>query len=195
MSYRGLDFAFDDASPHLGGSVKAGDPFTYCPSVWNYVIERFGIESVLDLGSGAGNSALFFHRRGLAVLAVDGFKPSVLSSIFPAIMLDLTRDSVTTRVDLVHCQEVAEHIEERYLDNLMNSMLCGRIIIMTHALPGQSGMHHVNLQSSDYWIRQLEKRNATYLEEDTRRIRRLAETDGATYMQQSGLMFANQARL
>ena len=195
MSYRGLDFAYDGASPHLGGSVKVGDPFTFCPSVWDYAIQRFGIASVLDLGSGAGNAALFFHRRGLAVLAVDGFRPSVLSSIFPAIMLDLTRQAVTTRVDLVHCQEVAEHIEERYLDNLLNSMLCGKMIIMTHALPGQSGMHHVNLQPSEYWIHQLEKRNAIYLEEDTRRIRKLAEADGAIYMQQSGLVFANQARL
>ena len=30
---------------------------------------------------------------------------------------DLTKGPVVARVDLVHCQEVVEHIEERYLDN------------------------------------------------------------------------------
>src|SRR5712692_1389066 len=118
-TYDGLELAQSAKDPHLGGSIKGGDPFTYCPAVWDYVIGRFGIESVLDLGSGAGNAAQYFFNKGLKVVAVEGLEDSVVSSIFPAVKLDLTAGPVVTRVDLVHCQEVVEHVEEKYLEHVL----------------------------------------------------------------------------
>src|SRR5690348_13147565 len=134
MNYKGLVGAHSVDVPHLGGSIKVGDPFTYCPTVWEYVISRFGIESVLDVGSGCGNASHYFHRKGLKVIAVDGYIPSVERSIYPAIRHDLTSGPVYTRVDLVHCQEVVEHIEELFLDHLIDTLMTGKIILMTHAV-------------------------------------------------------------
>jgi SAM-dependent methyltransferase len=194
MKYGGLEKAHSTDVPHLGGSIRLGDPFTYCPTVWDYVIARFGIESVLDFGSGYGNASHYFHRKGLKVVAVEGFAPSVDRSIYPAIRHDLTNGPVHTKVDLVHCQEVVEHIEERFLDNLLDTMLTGKIILITHAVPGQGGHHHVNLQPSAYWIDHLRQRNCSYLEEDTRRVREFAIRDGAQFMAATGMLFANRAR-
>lgn len=195
MDYAGLDDAADENAPHLGGNIKVGDPFTYCPSVWNYLIERFAINSVLDLGSGCGNAALYFHKKGLKVLAVDGLAKNVTTSAYPTIKLDLTITAVVTRVDLVHCQEVVEHIYEDHLNNLLDSLLTGRIIIMTHALPGQPGYHHVNLQPPNYWIGHMKERGCVLLEEDTRRIREFAKRDGASFMEKTGMVFAHKARI
>jgi hypothetical protein len=61
-SYSGTTFVRSKDEPHLGGNVREGDPYTFCPQVWSYVIERFAIRSVLDLGSGIGYAADFFHR-------------------------------------------------------------------------------------------------------------------------------------
>lgn len=194
MSYRGLDNAKSAHVPHLGGSIKIGDPFTYCPIVWNYVIDRFGIESVLDLGSGSGNASCYFHKKGLKVLAVEGLYESVISSIYPSLQHDITQGPVVTKVDLVHCHEVVEHIEETYLDNLLESLMSGKIIVMTHAMPGQGGHHHVNCQPSEYWISHLERKGCQFLEADTARIRYFAEQDGAPYMQKTGMVFANSLR-
>jgi hypothetical protein len=55
-TYAGATIVGKESEPHLGGNVKEGDPYTFCPQVWSYVIERFGIDSVLDLGSGVGNA-------------------------------------------------------------------------------------------------------------------------------------------
>jgi hypothetical protein len=33
---------------------------------------------------------------------------------------------VETRVDLVHCHELVEHIEETFLDNVLASPMCGK---------------------------------------------------------------------
>jgi len=195
MSYKGLSLAANATAPHLGGNVKAGDPFTYCASVWNYVIARFAIHSVMDLGSGCGNAADYFYKKGLKVVAIEGLAENVQLSLYPAVKHDLTSGPVITKVDLVHCQEVVEHIDAQYIDNLMDSFLSGRIILMTHALPGQGGHHHVNEQPAEYWINQFERRGCSLLDEDSLRVRQLAANDRATYMAASGLLFANNSRI
>jgi SAM-dependent methyltransferase len=195
MSYKGLNLAASDAAPHLGGNVKIGDPFTYCPSVWDYLISRFGVESAMDLGSGTGIAAAYLSRKGVKVIAVDGLTDNIQHSIYPAVMHDLTKGPVVTKVDLVHCQEVVEHIEEQYLENVLASLMSGKVIAITHALPGQDGYHHVNLQHADYWVSHLARWGAVLLEEDTRRVKILAEKDGAPYMAASALVFCNQRRI
>jgi hypothetical protein len=131
---------------------------------------------------------------GAGHIAIEGLETNVLSSLFPALKHDLTAGPVVTRVDLVHCHEVVEHIEEAFLDNLLSSLLCGKLILMTHALPGQFGHHHVNLQPPEYWIGKLEARDAIFLSEDSTRIRALAEQDGAAYMAKTGMIFMNRQR-
>ena len=158
--------AADESAPHLGGNIMEGDPQTYSPSVWDYTINRFGIESVLDLGSGVGNAAQYFFRRGLKVVAVDGLAHNVEKAIFPTMLHDITQGPINTRVDLVHCQEVVEHIEEDYLESLLDCLTVGKFILMTHALPGQGGHHHVNLQPPEYWIEHLGHRGCNVLVEE-----------------------------
>jgi SAM-dependent methyltransferase len=193
MTYGGLSFKADRAEPHLGGNVAEGDPFTYSPSVWEYAINRFAVSSVLDLGSGLGYAAEFFFRKGLRVLAVDGLGENVRKAVYPTLKVDLCTAPVLCKVDLVHCQEVVEHIEERYLDKLLSSLCCGKYVLMTHALPGQQGHHHVNLKPREYWVEHMLRRGFSYLEEDSSRIRQLATVEGARYVAASGLIFAATA--
>ncbi len=195
MTYSGLASAQSAADPHLGGSIKAGDPFTYCPSVWEYMINRFAVSSVLDLGSGSGYASDFFHRKGLKVLAVDGLSENVKGALYPTIRHDLSMGPVTTKVDLVHCHEVVEHIEAEYLDNLLKSLCSGRVIVMTHALPGQDGHHHVNFQPSKYWIDAMSRYGCVLAAEDSRRVKALAKQDGAVYMRATGMVFINSSRI
>jgi hypothetical protein len=188
-NYAGLTVAGAPDRPHLGGSIKEGDPFTFCPRVWSYLIERFCINSVLDLGSGVGNAAEFFFRKGVRAIAVDGLIESVNASLYPTICHDLTKGPIVTNVDLVHAQEVVEHLEEKYLENILSSFACGRVVFMTHALPGQTGFHHVNLQPMEYWVNALTARGYNLLAGDTSRVREIAQQEGAVYVHNSGLVF------
>jgi hypothetical protein len=43
-----------------------------CPSLWRFLVERFGVRSVLDVGCGEGHAVLFFHRLGLFAHGIDG---------------------------------------------------------------------------------------------------------------------------
>jgi hypothetical protein len=183
-----------EEEPHLGGNIRFGDPDTYCPTVWNYVIDRLGLDSVMDLGSGLGNAAQYFFRKGLRVVAVDGLRHNIAGALYPTVLHDLTKGPVETRVDLVHCQELVEHIEETFLDNILSSLMCGKYILMTNALPGQGGHHHVNCQPTEYWIEHLGRRGCEPMYVDSNRIRHYAGADGACYMATTGMLFANSAR-
>jgi SAM-dependent methyltransferase len=194
MSYGGLQGVYSQVNSHLGGNVREGDPFTFSPKVWRYVMDRFAIQTILDLGSGLGYSARYFHDLGKIVIAVDGLKENIEKAIFPTIRIDLEKGPVECAVDLTHCQEVVEHVHEKYLDNLLQSMSCGKFILMTHALPGQGGHHHVNEKPAEYWIEHMARYHCVVLEEDTRRIRKLAIEDGADYLSRSGLLLANKKR-
>lgn len=174
---------------HLGGNIAEGDPFTYSPSVWKYLIHRFSLTSVLDVGSGLGYSSDWFFRYGLKTIAIDGLKENVEMAKYPTILCDLTKGIVKTTVDLTHCQEVVEHIEEKYIDNLMNTLCCGKVVLITHALPNQSGHHHVNCQPSNYWIEKFKIYGYKLLIEDTKRVKELARKDNAIYLMASGMVF------
>lgn len=189
----GLNFVQNEKAPHVGGNILEGDPSTFAPTVWDYLIQRFALESVMDLGSGMGYASQYFHKKGMKVLAIDGMIENCQKAVYPTIHLDLTLSKVVTHVDLVHCQEVVEHIEERYLDNLLSSLACGKFILMTNALPGQGGYHHVNEQPTEYWINHMRRYNCEVLVEDSNRIRKMASADGAVFLARTGLILANRA--
>jgi len=188
----GYSSAIDNNNPHLGGSVVEGDPDCFCPAVWDYVLSRFAIKSVMDLGCGSAISSYHFYSRGVPVVAVEGLRQSVMNSVYPSILHDITKGPVVTKVDLVHCHEVVEHIEEQHLENLLQSLTCGKYILMTNATPGQGGHHHVNEQPTEYWIKHLARYNCEVLSTDTNRIRILANQEGAKYMAQTGLLLVNK---
>ncbi len=194
-TYENLTSNTSKSQPHLGGNIIEGDPFTFSPKVWDYIIDRFAINTVLDIGSGMGYSSHYFHKKGLICIAVDGLKENIKHAIYPTLEIDLTKEYINTNVDLVHCQEVVEHIKEEYLDNTLRSLACGRFIIMTHALPNQSGYHHVNKQPREYWEKNLKKYNYYPLLKDTNQIRKIAKEDGAIYLEQTGILFANRDKV
>lgn len=194
LNYEGLQVCTNKKIKHLGGNILEGDPFTFSPLVWDCVITRFAIQSVLDLGSGLGYAANYFYKKGLRVVAIDGLSTNVQNAVYPTLEMDLTEKRVNCRVDLVHCQELVEHIDEKFIDNVLSSLATGKFILMTNALPHQSGYHHINEQKTEYWIDHLKRYQCHVLVEDTARIRQLAQTDGAMYLAQTGLILANRSR-
>jgi hypothetical protein len=184
------NYVIDNSKPHLGGNLPEGDPSTFCPKSWTYVIEKFQIKSVTDVGSGMGHAADWFSKQGLTVTAIDGLEENVTKSIYPAQLIDLTEKAFTQPVDLVNCIEVVEHIEEKYLDNLLDTLCSGKYLLMTHAIPGQDGWHHVNCQWENYWISHLKNRGFVLSKTDTEEIRNHAHK--AKHIKRSGLFFIKE---
>lgn len=188
------DVVLDDKQPHLGGNNVLLNRHTFAPEAWTYVIEKYKIKSVLDVGSGYGHHSKWFSEQGLKSIAIEGLQKNVDNAIYPTIKIDLTEKSYQVDIEMVNCIEVVEHIEEKYLNNLLDTLCCGKYIFMTHGLPGQRGHHHVNCQLPEYWIDHLEKRGFAYIEEDSKEIRRLCtgtkfNNENGKHINESGLFF------
>lgn len=182
-------YVTNEEKPHLGGNFADGDPACFCPSAWTYILDKYNIKSVMDVGSGCGHAAKFFEDKGMQVTAIEGLKENVDMAIFPTILHDLTEGPYHKIVDLVNCIEVVEHIEEKFVDNLMETLCQGSYCFITHAVPGQKGWHHVNCQPSEYWIDHFQERGFELLEEESLEIRKLAAQDGSKHVARNGMLF------
>ena len=178
----------DVDNPHLGGNIKGGDPLTFYPEAWKYLVKRFAVKSVLDVGCGEGHATKFFVDLGCTAIGIDGLKANAEKTLekgCQTIMLDIARGYCKIDVDLVWCCETVEHVAEEHLGNLLRTMSSGRIVAMTPALPGQCGWHHVNCKEQDYWMVKMTALGYAFLQEETGIARNLA----CRYFKETGLVF------
>lgn len=181
--------ALDPHKPHLGGNFIEVNPSTYCPAVWLHIIKKYSIQSVMDVGSGRGHAAKWFSDQGIKTIAVDGLQDNIINAVYPTVLCDLTESSYTETVDLVNCIEVVEHIEEKYINNLLDTICSGRYLFMTHGLPGQEGHHHVNCQPTEYWLKHLADRGFKELSDDSKELQRVASSTKAHHIKDTGMLF------
>lgn len=177
--------SFNDG--HLGGCNIHGDPGSECPKMWKYIIEKYKIKSVLDVGCGFGFHLKYFKDiLGLEIYGVEGSEKVKNLSFFPndIISHDYSHgfSSISKDIDLVWSVEFVEHVNSQYVDNFMNDISKGKYAIITHAMPGQPGHHHVNCQNLEYWIDVFSRYEFLYDEQETKYIKKLALEDYNDYM-------------
>lgn len=181
----------DNNRVDLGGNTRHGDSRSITPEFWGYLIDRFAIGSMLDVGCGEGHALQYFRRHGVIAHGIDGLYANLKAARHPFAIHDLTKSPYVYPCDLVHCVEVVEHIEEAYVDNLLTTLTNAPIVIMTHGVPGQPGYHHVNLQPAEYWIEHFAARGY-HLAPDNEQLKALAEQHApGCYFGATGLAFLN----
>jgi hypothetical protein len=189
---------------HLGGFIQHdgehpnGDPATYTPVVWDYLVEHYAPKTVLDIGCGEGHAVKYLRSKGVAAYGVEGCQDAWRSMVCdPAhvIVHDFTQSAAAypegfpKSFDMAWCCEFVEHVEERYKDRFLGVFeRCG-VVAMTHAFPGQPGHHHVNCQLPDYWIKLMESIGFRLDKEVTGATRALAPS---SHWLRSGLVFVKE---
>ncbi len=182
----------DAERPDLGGNLRHGDLCTHSPVLWRFLVERFAITSVLDVGCGEGHAVAFFRRIGCIAHGIDGLHLNIKRAVTPIALHDLTLSSYTMPVDMVWSCEVAEHLPEEKIDYFIDTLTNGRVVAMTHAVPGQSGHHHVNCQPKEYWQAKMAEKGFT-LDRQNEEYRKVARSDLIfNYFSASGLIFHRQ---
>lgn len=121
--------------------------------------------SVIDLGCSSAAHLEPFYERGIAVWGVDS-DPWVLAEgtcCIPRDRIEIHDLRVPytphRKYSLCICTEVLEHIEPEYANIAIDSICrCSDRLFLTIAVPGQGGIHHVNLKPIEEWQKDFEKR-------------------------------------
>ncbi len=155
--------------PHLGGwwtiDQPYGDPGTWCPEIWDTLIDYTKITSIVDIGCGRGFSSKYFSDKGLEVTAIEGGSNAIKNSVFNGNLIhhDYTKGPILKNdYGLAWCCEFVEHVEEKYADNFLADFYRAKYIAMTFADVGQPGYHHVNCQAENYWMDKIDNLNTNY---------------------------------
>ena len=192
---------------HLGGYVRAsdsgapsgldvshGDPATWTPALWSWLVNDIGVRSMLDVGCGEGHCAAYFQQLGCAVRGVDGSPSARANSRIPNdhVVHDFARGAYEPgrTFDLVWSCEFVEHVHERHSGNFLRTFQsASRLLLMTYAPPGQPGWHHVNCQPAEYWIERAAQHGFAFDQPLTRAARQHCD---AGHFRSKGLVFRPQ---
>lgn len=160
----------------------------------SFLMEKFGVKSMLDVGCGPAGMVKLAMEKGLDVLGVDGdFNVSRPDEVKDKIVIHdfNTGPFIPPRqFDLAWCCEFVEHIDWYYMQNFITAFQSCKYVAMTHALPGQPGHHHVNCQLPEYWIGAMNAMGFEILVDDTNELRRRS-TMRERYIRQQGYLFKN----
>lgn len=163
--------------PHLGGAYEQGDGNTIMEDVWGYLLVRYEVKSVLDIGCGYGHAIKWFSEHGLCnVKGIEGWDEAVKGNLMPAhiVQHDFTTGPapIAQPFDLIWSAEFLEHVEEKYIPNYMPAFQLARHVVITHAEPGQAGHHHVTLKTTAWWVKKFAEYGFEWDEKETELLRR-----------------------
>lgn len=132
-------------------------------------------DKVIDVGCGTGDFLLPFLSEGIEVLGIDGSEHCFKNRKIPEnrfLVKDIRFEEIELGIfDVCLCMEVAEHIEEKFSNRLVNIITdLSRAVIFTAATPGQGGVDHVNEKPHKWWIEKFEKRGYMYMKNKTNRF-------------------------
>lgn len=147
-------------------------------------------DKVIDFGAGNGEYIRYLHDIGFTnVWALEG-DTETITEISNVIKQDLSKPfSIDKAVNGI-CLEVGEHIPAQYsavlLNNLVNNV--DKKIIISWAIPGQDGYHHVNCQHNLWVIKEMQHRGFKVLIDDSLKARSVIE-DRWSYFRNTLMVF------
>ena len=154
-----LKTSHEELPEHLGGHNYVT---WHDEGALDYFIKNFKIKSLLDIGCGPGAQTELAREKGIFSVGIDGDytlkrNTNTMFQIHDYCKGPLSLNDIKYRpndeyFDLGWCIEFLEHVEEKYIPNFMETFKACKIVVVTHAFPGQGGHHHVNEQEKSYWV-------------------------------------------
>jgi SAM-dependent methyltransferase len=121
------------------------------------ILDRnLAFQSVFDIGCGAGQLLQEFAKLGKRCVGCEYSEAGIrrAGETITVFHADAGKEiHLSQHFDLVTCVEVAEHLDRRCSNQLVeNCVTYGERVFFTAAPPGQTGVGHINLQPREFWF-------------------------------------------
>ncbi len=151
-----------------------------------FLIKECNVKSMVDIGCGPGGMVDMARKMDLESIGIDGDYNQARDCI-------ITHDFITgpidiQKFDLVWSVEFLEHLEERFLPNVFETIDGAKFAFVTHAPKGVGGYHHVNCQDAPYWIDRFADEGWSFDRQLTKDVR-LVSTMGREFVRETGMIF------
>lgn len=183
---------------HLGGAYNGGDSNTLVFDVFGYLIVKYELKSMIDVGTGYGHVPKWFSGFLVDSTGIDGDEVAIKESVYNGALIlhDFTLGPAPIpkerRYGLGWSSEFVEHVEERFIPNYMPIFQQCDHVVITHAEPGQPGHHHVTLKDTDWWVDTFRGYGLEYDPEETALIRK-TDRWGAGWGRRTMTVFHNKS--
>lgn len=176
-------------SPHLGGHCNR----THLEEgALDYILKKFEIKSMLDIGCGPGGMVDLAIKKGIYAHGIDGdYTLNLNKDFFTVHDYTISPLVLPRNFDLIWCCEFVEHVEEKFMQNYLETFKLGKYILLTYN--EGPGYHHVNCKPEIYWITNIEKYGFVYDKGETNNIRNSCTSVGRkAWVRNKGLFFKKQ---
>ena len=133
-------------------------------NVAHILYQHYHPKSIIDVGCGCGIYLQEFQKLEVEIAGYDGSPDAIRESLVgdKIKLFDLAEPlKLNQKFDLALCAEVAEHLEEKNADTLVDSLVgLSNDIVFTAAVLGQGprSIGHINEQLPEYWIEKFQRR-------------------------------------
>ena len=127
-------------------------------AIMSIILPIYKPNSILDLGCGSGSwlHTISQEYKISDILGIDGHWIDRNEILIPKTNFQThnLNDVYTPgrKFDMAISMEVAEHLNERYAENLVKSLTnSSNFILFSAAIPSQGGTNHINEKKQSYW--------------------------------------------
>ena len=191
----GCNFIVDPQKPHLGGNMGGGDQGTdFSKDLWPWLVQKYQPKLILDVGCAEGHALRAFRSLGVHTVGLEGLAQNAKKCPQPTYVHDLTQGWYVPleKIDFVWCCDVVEHIEERFVENILKTFQCAPRVALCHGTEtmAHSGWHHVNNKSVEYWAERM--KSAGFVLDEAGTAESHAVTKGRSYWPDSGRIWVRK---
>lgn len=178
---------------HLGGH----NGLTHLDEGCLNYFKALGHKTFLDIGCGPGGMVQLAEQMGFDSFGIDGDYTLERYNTNNFLIHDFTKGPapIDKIFDIGWCVEFVEHVYEEYIPNYVQAMQKCKNVVMTHAVVGQTGYHHVNCQNPPYWIDTMKKHGFKVDNHKTQIIRKsstMGKKKKHRFLEKTGLYFVNE---
>lgn len=127
----------------------------------DYIFNKFNPSSITDYGSSTGIYLKPFEKYNIKLKGLENSSYALQNKLLNEVeYCDLTIPlKLECPSNFSISLEVGEHIDEKYADIYIKNICDNTFnwVLFSAAIPGQSGVGHVNCQDKSYWIKKFEK--------------------------------------